>query len=101
VYEEPVYEEPVYEQPVATEPDLPSAEAETPAEAAPVTNTQANPPAEATGSEDAKSTGPWSPGQTDTNVPSDGTAGPRPPVIGGDGTGGLYDTSLPWINFRP
>jgi hypothetical protein len=35
------------------------------------------------------------------SVPSDGTAGPRPPVIGGDGTGGWFDTSLPRIRFTP
>lgn len=107
VYVEPVYEEPVYEEPVATEPDVRSAEAETPVEAAPVTNTQSNAPADSgapadsASGEDASSPAPWSPGKADTNVPSDGTAGPRPPVIGGDGTGGLYDTSLPTFNFRP
>jgi hypothetical protein len=37
----------------------------------------------------------------DGTVPSDGTAGPRPPVIGGDGTGGWFDTSLPRIRFTP
>lgn len=46
------------------------------------------------------STGPWSPGKMESGYPSDGTAGPRPPVIGGDGTGGLFDTSLPRI-VRP
>lgn len=46
--------------------------------------------------------GPWSPGKMDGSFPSDGTAGPRPPVIGGDGTGGLFDTSLPRIiDHRP
>ncbi len=43
---------------------------------------------------------PWSPGKMEGGYPSDGTAGPRPPVIGGDGTGGLFDTSLPRI-VRP
>lgn len=43
----------------------------------------------------------WSPSRFDGDVPSDGTSGPRPPVIGGDGTGGLFDTSLPRIVIRP
>jgi hypothetical protein len=29
------------------------------------------------------------------NVPSDGTGGPRPPIFGGDGTGGVQDIALP------
>lgn len=41
--------------------------------------------------------GPWSPNPFDANTPSDGTSGPVPPVIGGDGTGGLYDNSLPLV----
>ncbi len=45
--------------------------------------------------------GPWSPGRYDGSVPSDGTNGPLPPLIGGDGTGGLYDTALPSIRIRP
>lgn len=45
--------------------------------------------------------GPWSPGRYDSAVPSDGTNGPLPPLIGGDGTGGLYDTALPSIRIRP
>jgi hypothetical protein len=110
VIQEPVYEEPVHEEPVATEPDYRSAEAETPTEVVSVTNTSSVPtvvsqlPAEPSApapEEVTASTGPWSPGKMDTNVPSDGTAGPRPPVIGGDGTGGLYDTSLPRIKYRP
>jgi len=44
---------------------------------------------------------PWSPGRYDSAVPSDGTNGPRPPVIGTDGTGGAFDTALPNIFFRP
>jgi hypothetical protein len=45
--------------------------------------------------------GPWSPSRYDGAVPSDGTNGPLPPLIGGDGTGGLYDTALPSIRIRP
>lgn len=43
----------------------------------------------------------WSPGRFDAETPSDGTNGPRPPVIGTDGTGGAYDNALPNIRFRP
>jgi hypothetical protein len=43
----------------------------------------------------------WAPSRFDGDVPSDGTSGPRPPVIGGDGTGGLFDTALPRIIIRP
>lgn len=45
--------------------------------------------------------GAWSPDRNDGAVPSDGTNGPLPPLIGSDGTGGLYDTALPSILFRP
>ena len=45
--------------------------------------------------------GPWSPSRYDGAVPSDGTNGPLPPLIGGDGTGGLYDTALPSIRLGP
>lgn len=45
--------------------------------------------------------GPWSPGRYESGIPSDGTNGARPPVIGGDGTGGVFDTALPSIRFRP
>ena len=34
-------------------------------------------------------------------VPSDGTDGPRPPVSGGDGTGGTQDIILPRIPRQP
>lgn len=45
--------------------------------------------------------GPWSPGRYDQDVPSDGTSGPLPPFIGGDGTGGPNDLVLPRILFLP
>lgn len=45
--------------------------------------------------------GPWSPGRYESGIPSDGTNGPRPPLVGGDGTGGVYDTALPNIFIRP
>lgn len=55
-----------------------------------------------TGESTETSSGPWSPSRLDGNVPSDGTAGPRPPVIGSDGTGGSFDTSLPrLVDVRP
>jgi len=45
--------------------------------------------------------GPWSPGRYEQGVPSDGTGGPLPPLIGGDGTGGPNDLILPRILFMP
>lgn len=43
----------------------------------------------------------WSPDRYDGTAPSDGTSGPLPPIIGTDGTGGLFDTALPSILFTP
>lgn len=43
---------------------------------------------------------PWSPGRGDGDVPSDGTNGPVPPVMGGDGTGGWFDSGLPAMRGR-
>lgn len=110
VWEEPVYEEPAYQEPTSEpvweEPvyDEPTAETTTTT----TTTTETAGPTgqggstetttQSTDDERAETTsGPWSPGRMDGNVPSDGTAGPRPPVIGGDGTGGSFDTSLPRI----
>lgn len=52
-------------------------------------------------SENIDSGVPWSPDPTDTSIPSDGTSGPVPPVIGGDGTGGVFDNALPLIMHGP
>jgi hypothetical protein len=126
VVEEPVYtpptevpyvpvEEPVYEEPVAVEPDVRVEATDTPLDPAPVTsNTTTTTTEEVPVSEEStttqsepvsdsgtRSSEPWSPDRFDSDVPSDGPAGPRPPVIGGDGTGGLFDTSLPRIPLRP
>lgn len=115
--EEPVYEAPVIEAPAPTVPDFRVEATDTPLDPAPVTDTAmaedvvvenvvpAEPVNVPAGNE-SDTTGltrndPWSPSRFDSDVPSDGTSGPRPPVIGGDGTGGLYDTSLPRINIRP
>jgi hypothetical protein len=121
VVEQPVVEEPVYEAPVVEEPVAPEVATEprsvdtgtvsepnvvvVEAEAEPVTvesgeggSVEESAQMETAGSE---SPGPWSPDRFDADVPSDGTSGPMPPVIGGDGTGGLYDTAVPNILFRP
>lgn len=115
VYETPVETEPVYEAPAPTEPDVRVEETETVQDPLPVTNmTVSDPEVQETVisqpdveqpvesvNESSASEESWSPSRLDSNVPSDGTAGPRPPVIGGDGTGGLYDTSLPRFTSRP
>jgi hypothetical protein len=124
VVEEPVYtpptevpyvpvEEPVAVEPAAVEPDVRVEATDTPLDPVPVTNTTVdevtvNEETTTTQTEAAPATDsstsaeqPWSPDRFDSDVPSDGTAGPRPPVIGGDGTGGLFDTSLPRIPHRP
>lgn len=121
VYEEPaappVYEEPtappVYEQPDYEEPTSAPVTSE-PINEGPAGDTSTSPVGGSTGDSTGgsstsstdegtgRSSGPWSPDRMDGNVPSDGTAGPRPPVIGGDGTGGIFDTSLPRIvDVRP
>lgn len=108
VSEEPVYEAPVSEGAVAEEPVSSSA-----GDTSSTTGTSSGSGGSTGGDTGATSSspgttdgsepeGPWSPGKMDANFPSDGTSGPRPPVIGGDGTGGLYDTSLPRIiDARP
>lgn len=110
----PVVEEPVYEAPtqdestgsvdlqpvVTTEPRTVDtgtvSEPRVVTEAAPSTGSGTDDSQTGTGGSTS-----WSPGRYDANTPSDGTSGPMPPVIGGDGTGGLYDTALPNIFFRP
>ena len=100
--------------PVIEDPVVPQEQVDTPATEAPVvetpvsgsTSVQAPAPTQApapqpTATQDGTAGAAWSPGMYDGSVPSDGTAGPRPPVIGGDGTGGWFDTSLPRIRYTP
>jgi hypothetical protein len=130
VAETPVWQEPVTQSPTAPPPVSTSPGPDAPAPTSqPVTGSSSAPSAEtggsgggstlpttsvtsgetssgsagtSTSSSDESEDAPWSPSKMDAGFPSDGTAGPRPPVIGGDGTGGLYDTSLPRIMFdRP
>ena len=106
VYEDPtsapVYAEPVYEAPAADTSTASvggsTGETSTGGSTGSTASTSTTSSSQTTGG----STGPWSPDRMDGNVPSDGTSGPRPPVIGGDGTGGIFDTSLPRIiDVRP
>jgi hypothetical protein len=113
VVEEPSYEEPVSEAPVVDEPAAPvvtseprSVDTGTVSEPRVVVTEEAvgsnggDTETDGTGTSSGGA-GPWSPDRFDSDLPSDGTSGPMPPVIGGDGTGGLYDTALPNIRFRP
>lgn len=108
--EQPVYEEPVVAEPAApvvsteqrtvdtgtiSEPRPRVVEPEETGEAGSGNNQGSS------GQSGSRGSGPWSPERFDPNLPSDGTSGPMPPVIGGDGTGGLYDTALPNTRFRP
>lgn len=111
VYAEPVYQEPtsapVYEEPVYAPPTTESSTTSVGGSTGGTstggsTGTTAQTSTSSSGQTDRTSDGPWSPDRMDGNVPSDGTSGPRPPVIGGDGTGGFFDTSLPRIiDVRP
>jgi hypothetical protein len=111
VYEEPtsapVYVEPVYEDPTSA-PEVSEQANDEPAGGSSTTSiggstgSTGDTSTSSSDGEESASSGPWSPDRMDGNVPSDGTAGPRPPVIGGDGTGGIFDTSLPRIiDVRP
>lgn len=109
VYQDPVAQNPVVQDQVSSQPVVQPADttvdtstvstttttAGTGGQASSDTSTGSGSSAASTGT--TSDTGPWSPGKMDGSFPSDGTAGPRPPVIGGDGTGGLFDTSLPRI----
>ncbi len=115
VYEEPVVQDPVVQDPVSdgstdqtssvsTDPvDTSTTSAPTTSETGGQVSGGESPTTSSSSTDNTgtvSDNGPWSPGKMEGGYPSDGTAGPRPPVIGGDGTGGLFDTSLPRI-VRP
>jgi hypothetical protein len=97
----PVYEEPT-SAPVYVEPTADTTTSSVGSSGSGSTGSAGGTSVSSGGQGTSSTSGPWSPDRLDGNVPSDGTAGPRPPVIGGDGTGGIFDTSLPRIiDIRP
>lgn len=77
----------------SAEPDAQPTE-QSASEAAPADTGSAS---DATDSTETSGNDQWSPGKYDVDAPSDGTSGAQPPVLGGDGTGGTQDNSVPRI----